>query len=60
VKDAQKLKAWSPRAVAVESVPLFGEARKQLRVKLSTRVNMWGFDRLKMGSLISIRWGGTE
>jgi O-methyltransferase involved in polyketide biosynthesis len=60
VKDAQKLKVWSPRAVTVESVPLFGEARKHLRVKLSTRVNMWGFDTLKMGSLINVRWGGSE
>ncbi|MDR1062214.1 MAG: class I SAM-dependent methyltransferase [Clostridiales bacterium] len=59
VKDAQKLKDWSPRGIAVESVPFFGETRKEVRVKLSTRVNMWGFDTLKMGQLISVRWGGA-
>jgi O-methyltransferase involved in polyketide biosynthesis len=56
VKDAQKLKTWSPRVIMVESVPFFGETRKEKRVKLSTRVNMWGFDTLKMGQLISVQW----
>ncbi|MDR1070256.1 MAG: class I SAM-dependent methyltransferase [Gracilibacteraceae bacterium] len=60
VKDAQKLKAWSPRVTAAQSVPFFGEARKQRRVKLSTKVNMWAFGALKMGQLISIQWGAEE
>jgi O-methyltransferase involved in polyketide biosynthesis len=60
VKDAQELKAWSPRVAAVESVPFFGEERKERRVKLSTRANMRVFDALKMGQLISVQWGRAE
>jgi O-methyltransferase involved in polyketide biosynthesis len=60
VKNAQKLKTWSPRVVRVESVPFFGKERTEKRVKLSTRVNMRMLDALKMGQLISVQWGGAE
>jgi O-methyltransferase involved in polyketide biosynthesis len=58
VKDAQKLKAWSPEIRKIESVPFFGEVKKERRFKLSTRVTMQAFDALKMGQLISVQWEG--
>jgi O-methyltransferase involved in polyketide biosynthesis len=57
VNNAQKLKDWSPRIRKVETVRFFGDALKGTRLKLSTRINMWGFDKLKMGYLVSVRWG---
>jgi O-methyltransferase involved in polyketide biosynthesis len=60
VKDAQKLKTWSPEIRKIESVPFFGEAKKERRVKLSTWVAMQAFDTLKMGQLISVQWGGRN
>jgi hypothetical protein len=32
-------------------------AGKESRFKLSTKVNMWGPDTLKMGMLVSVEWG---
>ncbi|MDR2296674.1 MAG: class I SAM-dependent methyltransferase [Clostridiales Family XIII bacterium] len=60
VNDAQKLKNWSPKISAVESVPFFGALRKEGRFKPATRLNMWGLDKLKMGFLVSVRWGTAE
>jgi O-methyltransferase involved in polyketide biosynthesis len=60
VNDAQKLKDCSPGIRKVESVSFFRDLRKEKRFKLSTRINMWGLDKMKMGSLISIRWGAAE
>jgi O-methyltransferase involved in polyketide biosynthesis len=57
VNNAQELKSWSPKINKVESVPFFGGLWKESRFKLSSRVNMWGLDKLKMGFLISIQWG---
>jgi hypothetical protein len=56
VNNVQKLKDWSPRICKVESVPFFGDLRKEKRFKLSSRINMWGLDKLKMGFLVSIQW----
>jgi O-methyltransferase involved in polyketide biosynthesis len=62
VNNVQKLKDWSPRICKVESVPFFGDLRKEKRFnfKLSSRINMWGLDKLKMGFLVSIQWGTAE
>jgi O-methyltransferase involved in polyketide biosynthesis len=60
IDDAQKLKNWSPKIRAVESVPLFSGLQKRTRFKLSTRLNMWGLDNLKMGFIVSVRWGAEE
>jgi O-methyltransferase involved in polyketide biosynthesis len=60
VKDAQKLKYWSPKISKVESVPFFGALWKEKRFKLSSKLNMWGLDKLKMGLLISVQWELTE
>jgi O-methyltransferase involved in polyketide biosynthesis len=60
VNDVQKLKEWSPRICKVESVPFFGDLRKEKRFKLSSRINMWGLDKLKMGFLVSVRWGAQN
>jgi O-methyltransferase involved in polyketide biosynthesis len=57
VNDVQKLKDWSPKIRKVESVPFFGDLRKEKRFKLSSRINMWGLDKLRMGFLVSIQWG---
>jgi O-methyltransferase involved in polyketide biosynthesis len=56
VKDAQKLKDWSPKIRKVESVLFFGDLRKDKRFKASTKIAVWGLEALKMGELISIRW----
>jgi O-methyltransferase involved in polyketide biosynthesis len=56
VKDAQKLKYWSPEIRKVETIPFFGSLRKEKRFKLSSRINMWGLDKLKMGLLISVQF----
>jgi O-methyltransferase involved in polyketide biosynthesis len=58
VNDPQRLRDWSTKIRTVESVPFFGDMRKQNRgrYKLSTKLNIWGFDALKMGSLISLKW----
>jgi hypothetical protein len=56
VKDAQKLKAWSPRVIMVESMPFFGEAKKERRFKLSSKVYIRMGEALKMGQLISVQW----
>jgi O-methyltransferase involved in polyketide biosynthesis len=60
VNDAQKLKDWSPKIRKVESVPFFGDLRKETRFKLSSRINMWGLDKLKMGFLVSVQWETAE
>jgi O-methyltransferase involved in polyketide biosynthesis len=60
VNDVQKLKDWSPKIRKVESVPFFGNLRKEKRFKLSSRINMWGLDKLKMGFLVSVQWGSAE
>ncbi|MDR1219879.1 MAG: class I SAM-dependent methyltransferase [Treponema sp.] len=57
VNDAQRLRNWSPKIRKAESVPFFGDIRKQKRFKLASRVGMWGLEKLKMGCLISLRWG---
>jgi O-methyltransferase involved in polyketide biosynthesis len=57
VNDPQKLKDWSPKISKVESVPFFGNLRKEGRFKLSTRISMWGLEKLKMGFFVSVRWG---
>jgi hypothetical protein len=57
VNDVQKLKGWSPKISKVESVPFFNGLWKEGRFKLSSKMNMWGLDKLKMGMLVSIRWG---
>jgi O-methyltransferase involved in polyketide biosynthesis len=56
VNDAQKLKDWSPKIRKVESLPFFGGLWKEPRFKLSSRINMWGLDKLKMGFLVSVQW----
>jgi O-methyltransferase involved in polyketide biosynthesis len=56
VNDPQKLREWSPKIQKIESVPFFGEFCKDKRFKLSTKINMLGFDKLKMGYIISIQW----
>jgi O-methyltransferase involved in polyketide biosynthesis len=60
VKDAQKLKPWSPTIRKIESVPFFGSLRKEKCFKLSSRITMWGLEKLKMGQLISVQWGEVE
>jgi O-methyltransferase involved in polyketide biosynthesis len=60
VNDPQKLKSWSPKISGVESVSFLSEAWRGIRVKLSTRVMMWGLEKFKMGFLVSIRWGDGE
>jgi O-methyltransferase involved in polyketide biosynthesis len=61
VNNLQKLKSWSPKIRVVETVPFFGAMRKEKRFKLSTRVNMWCLDKLKMGFLVGLKWGdGAE
>jgi hypothetical protein len=57
VNDAQKLKTWSPKIRKVESVLFFGDLLKDRRFKLSTRMAMRGLEALKMGELISLKWG---
>ncbi|MDR1158517.1 MAG: class I SAM-dependent methyltransferase [Oscillospiraceae bacterium] len=59
VKDAQKLKSWSSNIRKVEGVPFCGCLWKENRFKLLTRVNICLFNALKMGQLISVRWGGS-
>jgi ferredoxin len=44
----------------VESIPFFGDLQKEKRFKLSSRINMWGLDKLKMGFLASVQWGSAE
>jgi O-methyltransferase involved in polyketide biosynthesis len=56
VKDAQNLKAWSPAIRAVESVPFFGEVKKEKRFKLSSKVYMRMGEALNMAQLISVQW----
>jgi O-methyltransferase involved in polyketide biosynthesis len=58
VNDARKLKSWSPGIREVECVPFFDGMWKERRFKLSSRVNMWGLDKLKMGFLVSVKWQG--
>jgi O-methyltransferase involved in polyketide biosynthesis len=60
VNDAQKLKSWSPKIRKVERVPFFEGLWKEKRFKRSSRINMWGLEKFKMGSLISIQWAPTE
>jgi O-methyltransferase involved in polyketide biosynthesis len=60
VNDPGKLKSWSPKIRKVEGIPFFGGLWKENRFKLSSRVNMWGLDKLKMGQLISVQWGTAE
>jgi O-methyltransferase involved in polyketide biosynthesis len=60
VNDAQKLRDWSPRIRKVEGVPFFGNMWKEKRFELSSRVLMWGLEKLKMGQLISLTWGAAE
>jgi O-methyltransferase involved in polyketide biosynthesis len=56
VNDAQKLKSWSPKISKVESIPFFDGLWKEPRFKLSSKLNMWGLEKLKMGSLVSVQW----
>ena len=60
VNDPQKLKNWSPHISKVECVPFFGRLRKEVRAKLSIKVTMWCFDKLKMGCMISVQWGAAQ
>jgi O-methyltransferase involved in polyketide biosynthesis len=60
VNDVQKLKDWSPKIRKVESISFFGDLRKGKRFKLSSRINMWGLDTLKMGFLVSVQWETAE
>jgi O-methyltransferase involved in polyketide biosynthesis len=60
VNDPRKLESWSPKIRRVESVPFFGELRKDKRFKLSTKMTIWGLEKLKMGCLISVQWGAAE
>jgi hypothetical protein len=55
-----KASRMSPGIRKVESVSFFRDLRKEKRFKLSTRINMWGPDKMKMGSLIGIRWGAAK
>jgi O-methyltransferase involved in polyketide biosynthesis len=58
VNDPSQLMRWSPKIRKVEAIKFFADARKRRgeHYKLSTRFNMWGYDALKMGSLISLQW----
>ncbi|MDR1589978.1 MAG: class I SAM-dependent methyltransferase [Oscillospiraceae bacterium] len=56
VSNAQKLKDWSPNIRKVETVRFFSDALKGTRLKLSTRFNTWGLDKLKMSFFVSIQW----
>ncbi|MDR2655517.1 MAG: class I SAM-dependent methyltransferase [Oscillospiraceae bacterium] len=56
VNNAQKLKEWSPKIRKVESVLFFGDLWKEKRFKLSSKISMWGLDKLKMGFLVSVIW----
>jgi O-methyltransferase involved in polyketide biosynthesis len=60
VNDSRRLMSWSPKIRAIERVLFFGDIRKRNRnrnrYKVSTKVNMWGFDALKMGGLICLKW----
>jgi O-methyltransferase involved in polyketide biosynthesis len=60
VNNAQKLKNWSPKICEVERVTFFRGLQKETRFKLSSRVNMWLLDKLKMGLLVSLRWEATR
>ncbi|MDR1412662.1 MAG: class I SAM-dependent methyltransferase [Actinomycetes bacterium] len=57
VNNPRELKNWSPHIRTIESIPFFAGLWKERRFKLSSKINMWGFDTLKMGKLISIQWG---
>jgi O-methyltransferase involved in polyketide biosynthesis len=56
VSDPQRLMDWSAKIRTVESIPFFGDIRRHGRYKLSTRLGMWGFDTLRMGGLICVKW----
>jgi hypothetical protein len=56
VSDPKQLEDWSPKIRAAESLPFFGDLRRQIACKPSTRVSMWAYDTFKMGCLISLRW----
>jgi O-methyltransferase involved in polyketide biosynthesis len=56
VNEPEKLKDWSPKIREVESVQFFGDLWKDKRFKLSTRISMLTFDKLKMGYIIGIKW----
>jgi O-methyltransferase involved in polyketide biosynthesis len=56
VNDIQKLRDWSPKIHKVESILFFGDLRKDKRFKLSSRIGIWGLEKLKMGFLVSIQW----
>jgi O-methyltransferase involved in polyketide biosynthesis len=56
VNAPARLKGWSAKIHTAKSIPFFGEIRKANHYKLSTKLNMWGYDTLKMGYLISIKW----
>jgi O-methyltransferase involved in polyketide biosynthesis len=60
VNDAQKMRSWSTKIRKVESVSFFDDLWKKRRFKLSTKINMWGLEKLKMGSLVSVTWGTAK
>ncbi|MDR2673107.1 MAG: class I SAM-dependent methyltransferase [Coriobacteriales bacterium] len=59
VNDTQRLKSWSPKIRKVETIPFFEGLWREKRFKLSSRIQMWGLDKLKMGFLVSLLWENT-
>jgi O-methyltransferase involved in polyketide biosynthesis len=57
VNNAKEVKAWSPEIRSAQCLPYFGDIFKDKRLKLKTRLLMWGADFLGRTKFISIKWG---
>jgi hypothetical protein len=56
VNGADRVKTWSPEIRFAECLPYFGDRYRDRRLKLMTRVLMWGGDLLRRTKFVSVKW----